>query len=501
MAQKYPDGEVVYSPGTVIISAVGECSDIRKSVSPAIRPGVDSKLILVDFSGGEAALGGSSLGQVLNHLRDEVPKVLEAGQFAKAFGAVQELINSGYVLAGHDVSSGGLITTLLEMCFPVPNVGMKLTLGTSDMVKKLFAENPAIVLQVGNVNAVESVLQKSGTKYSVIGELTSERRLAIEGSMLDLNIDQLREKWFHTSYLLDRIQRTKGHAEKRKDNIFNQVLEYRFQSKFDGKFSTYGIDPRRRTPGGPKAAIIREKGVNGDREMAYSLYLAGFDVKDIHMTDLMSGKEDLSDLQFIVFVGGFSNSDVLGSAKGWAGAFLYNPKAKAALDNFYARKDTLSLGVCNGCQLMMELGLVNRDMKMSDHPKMKHNGSGRFESIFVNISIPQNDSVMLSSLSGSRLAAWVAHGEGMFALDDPEKFKVSAVYSHKGYPGNPNDSFNSIAALHSDDGRHLVIMPHIERSVFPWNWGYYPHQRRTDEVGPWIEAFVNAREWVKKNVV
>jgi phosphoribosylformylglycinamidine synthase len=497
MTQKYPDGEVVYSPGTVIISAVAECSDIRKSVSPSLQSGKESKLIYIPFTSGDAKLGGSSLAQVLNVIGDEVPSVSEGRSFARSFTAVQELINSNYVLAGHDVSAGGLITTLLEMCFSVPDVGITTSMRSRDLVTSMFAENPAVVLQVGNVAAAENILNRNGVKYEILGEVTTGRKLTIEGSLLDLDIDKLREKWFQTSYLLDRIQRTKGHAEKRKDNIFSQPLEYRFQSNFCGRFSTYGIDPKRRKPSGLRAAIIREKGVNGDREMAYCLYVAGFDVKDVHMTDLMSGKEDLRDLNFIVFVGGFSNSDVLGSAKGWAGAFLYNDKARIALENFYNRKDTLTLGVCNGCQLMMELGLVNREMKMSEHPKMRYNGSGRFESIFVNLSIPENNSVMLSSMAGSRLAAWVAHGEGMFALDNPDEFNVSAVYSYKNYPGNPNESFNSIAALHSKDGRHLAIMPHIERTLFPWNWGYYPTHRKSDEVGPWIEAFVNAREWVK----
>jgi phosphoribosylformylglycinamidine synthase len=286
---------------------------------------------------------------------------------------------------------------------------------------------------------------------------------------------------------------------KRRDNIFEQPLTYTFQKKFDGRFSTYGINPRRREASGIKAAIIREKGVNGDREMAYALYLAGFDVKDVHMTDLVSGREDLSEVNMIVFVGGFSNSDVLGSAKGWAGAFLYNPKAKAALDNFYNRKDTLSLGVCNGCQLMMELGLVYQEMPMAQHPKMHHNGSGKFESTFITINIPRNNSVMLSSYEGARLGVWLAHGEGKFVLPQLEKFNLAATYSYPEYPGNPNDSDHAVAALCSKDGRHLAIMPHIERTLFPWNWPHYTRSKQQDEIGPWIEAFVNAREWVERN--
>jgi phosphoribosylformylglycinamidine synthase len=500
MTQKYPKGEAVNSPGTVIITAVGEAEDIRKSISPALKPVSGSKIIYIDFSKDEFKLGGSSFGQILNKLGTEAPTVKDENYFINAFEAVQQLIRQELVLAGHDISSGGLITTLLEMCFPVPSVGMNVNVEKlgNDSIKIFFNENPGIVLQVGNLDSVKNLLLINQINFEVIAEVTSSRTLSIVN--YQLSIDDLRVKWFHTSYLLDRIQRTKGHAELRRDNIFKQTLQYKFQPKFDGQYSTYGIDPKRRTVSGLKAAIIREKGVNGDREMAYSLYLAGFDVKDVHMTDLVSGREDLSDLNLIVFVGGFSNSDVLGSAKGWAGAFLYNPKAKAALDNFYNREDTLSLGVCNGCQLMMELGLVYREWK--DHPKMHHNGSGRFESIFLNLTIPKNNSVMLQSLEGSRLGAWVAHGEGKFILPkDQSKFQIAATYSYDQYPGRPGDSDFATAALCSHDGRHLAIMPHIERSIFPWNWGYYPTERKKDEVGPWIEAFSNARDWVKKKTI
>ena len=216
------------------------------------------------------------------------------------------------------------------------------------------------------------------------------------------------------------------------------------------------------------------------------------------MTDLVSGKETLEEVNMIVFVGGFSNSDVLGSARGWAGAFLYNPKAKAALDRFYARPDTLSLGVCNGCQLMMELGLVYPEME--NHPVMHHNASGRFESAFVNVDIPRNNSVMLGSLEGTRLGVWLAHGEGRFVLDGVPDVRLAATFSYDAYPGNPNGSDAAAAALCSRDGRHLAMMPHLERSLFPWNWAHYPGVlRRTHEATPWVEAFVNAFRWVKNH--
>lgn len=497
MTQKYPNGETVDSPGTVIISAVAECGDIRKTVSPDLKPVTGTSLLYIDFSNDTFKLGGSSFAQIVNQLGTDAPTVTDEIYFVKAFAAVQELINSDKILSGHDVSSGGLITTLLEMCFPVPGVGLEVSLNelSSDHTKALFSENAAIVIQVSDAAAIQSLLQNSGVKSVVIGKVVNERKLTFAGSELKpLSVDALREKWFHTSYLLDKLQRSKGHAEKRRDNIFKQTLEYKFQPKFDGKLSTYGLDPKRRKPTGIKAAIIREKGVNSDREMAYALYMAGFDVKDVHMTDLMTGREDLSEVNLIVFVGGFSNSDVLGSAKGWAGAFLYNPKAKAALDNFYKRSDTLSLGVCNGCQLMMEMGLLYPEWK----EKMHHNGSGKFECSFVNVTIPKNNSVMLKTYEGAQIGVWMAHGEGQFVLPaDKSNYTVAASYTYGEYPGNPNDSNFAVAALSSKDGRHLAIMPHIERSLFPWNWPHYPANRKTDEVGPWFEAFANARDWIK----
>ena len=259
-----------------------------------------------------------------------------------------------------------------------------------------------------------------------------------------------------------------------------------------------GLDPDRRTASGLKAAVIREKGTNSEREMAYAFWLAGFDVKDVTMTDLISGRETLEEVNVIAFCGGFSNSDVLGSAKGWAGAFLYNPKAKEALDKFYAREDTLSLGVCNGCQLMVELGLINPEHPADQRARMEHNDSHKFECNFVSLTVTTNRSVMFGSLSGFKIGTWVAHGEGKFNLPLPEEeYNVVAKFSYDEYPANPNGSSYSVAAIASKDGRHLAIMPHPERTIFPWQCGYYPEERKADEVTPWIEAFVNARKWVE----
>lgn len=498
MTQKYKDGSLVYAPGTVIITAVGESQNIRKIVEPVAKQVEGSVLIHVDFSQNELDLGGSAFAQIVNKLGITTPTVADAEYFADAFDTIQELISDGQIIAGHDISSGGLVTALLEMNFANTKGGMDINFdafGETDLIKILFSENPGLVLQVKE-DALE-VLDAADIAYAEIGKTNTSRKLNItqESKTLTLDIDEMREAWYSTSYELDKLQSGEKCAADRFANYKNQPLSYQFPADFTGKAAQYGIDPARRTPTGIKAAIIREKGVNGDREMAYSMYLAGFDVKDVHMTDLIAGRETLEEVNLIVFVGGFSNSDVCGSAKGWAGAFLYNPKAKQALDNFYARPDTLSLGVCNGCQLMVELGLIYPDH--AEKPKMQHNVSHKFESNFIGVKVPQNKSIMLSTLAGSELGIWISHGEGKFKLPySVDKYNIALTYSHAAYPANPNGSDYSTAGITSADGRHLAMMPHLERAIFPWQWAHCPEGRIWNEVTPWIEAFVNARKWI-----
>ena len=507
MSQQYPDGEKVISPGTVIVSAGGEVSDIRKVVSPVLVNDKGASLYHIDFSFDEQRLGGSAFAQSLGKVGDDVPTVKNPEYFADAFQAVQEMIGKGWIMAGHDISAGGLVTTLLEMCFANKTGGLHINLYNlckdGDVVKTLFAENPGIVVEVSDCHKEEfaKFMDDRGVAFAKIGyPVPASRTLVVKNGSVEhtLDIDALRDTWYKTSYLLDRKQSLNGCAAERYKNYKDQPLEMSFNDGFTGTLKQYGISADRRERTGVRAAIIREKGTNGDREMAYSLYLAGFDVKDVMMTDLISGRETLEDINMIVFCGGFSNSDVLGSAKGWAGAFLYNPKAKEALDKFYARKDTLSLGICNGCQLMVELGLVGSDAGASSRARMLHNDSRKFESEFVTLHIPENNSVMFSTLSGSKLGIWVAHGEGKFSLPLAEdKYDIVAKYNYSGYPANPNGSDYDVAGICTPDGRHLAMMPHLERAIFPWQNAWYPHSRRNDEVTPWIEAFVNARKWIE----
>ncbi|MBQ4461074.1 MAG: phosphoribosylformylglycinamidine synthase subunit PurQ, partial [Bacteroidaceae bacterium] len=444
-----------------------------------------------------------AFAQSLGKVGSDVPTCKNPEYFRDAFMAVQELVEKGLILAGHDISAGGLITTLLEMCFANVEGGIVANLDgfkEEDLIKVLFAENPGVVVQVADAHKSEfkKILEDAGVAFVKIGTPTDERHILVEkdGATYQFGVDYLRDMWYSTSYLLDTKQSFNGCAKARFENYKKQPVEFAFNKDFTGKLSQYGLNPDRREASGLKAAIIREKCKNGEREMAYMLYLAGFDVKDVMMTDLITGRETLEDINFIVFCGGFSNSDVLGSAKGWAGAFLFNPKAKAALDKFYAREDTLSLGVCNGCQLMVELNLINPEHKKRAH--MLHNNSHKFESNFLGLTVQTNRSVLLGSLSGNKLGIWVAHGEGKFSLPEGEDaYNVVLKYSYDEYPANPNGSDFSVAGICSADGRHLAMMPHLERAFFPWQCGCYPSERQQDEVTPWIEAFVNAREWVK----
>ncbi len=497
MKQKYPNDEVI-SPGTVIISAAGNCSNITKVVEPVLQK-KGSSIYYINLSQDEFKLGGSSFAQTQNKIGSEAPTIKDAAFFKRAFNAIQDLIKDRQIIAGHDIGSGGLITTLLEMCFADVNLGATIDLSSfeeKDLVKILFSENIGLVLQAKDDAAFES--EMNGIEYFKIGNVESSENLIIQtrakGELseanLKFNIQHYRDVWFETSFLLDQKQSKNNKAKERFDNYKHQALTYQFPSHFTGKLASIPNTNR------PKAAIIREKGSNSEREMANAMYLAGFDVKDVHMTDLISGREKLEDIQFIGAVGGFSNSDVLGSAKGWAGAFLYNEKAKTALQNFFKREDTLSVGICNGCQLFMELELVNPEHEV--HGKMHFNDSHKHESIFTSVKVQENNSVMLKTLAGTTLGVWVSHGEGKFHLPYEEnQYNIVAKYGYDSYPSNPNGSDYNTAMMCDKTGRHLVMMPHIERSTFPWNWAYYPTDKK-DEVSPWLEAFINARLWIEK---
>ena len=405
------------------------------------------------------------------------------------------MIKKKLLISGHDVGSGGLITTLMEMCFSTNNIGAKIdltSLNEKDSVKVLFSENSGIVIQCKDKKSEKEIMD-SGIRAYRIGEVTNSNNLVIKNHDNDFlfDLDKFRDYWFSTSTLLDKKQTSNNLADVRFKNYKKQPLKYKFPKNFEGNLIKLKSEKK------PIAAILREKGSNSERELANALHIAGFDVKDVHMTDLLSGKENLKDVKFLGAVGGFSNSDVLGSAKGWAGSFKYNESAQKAIKNFFTRDDTLSIGICNGCQLFMELDLIYP--KHEEHGKMTFNDSKKHESNFTSVKINTNNSVMLNSLEQSTLGVWISHGEGKFKLPYSKKnYNIVAEYGYSEYPSNPNGSDYNTAMLCSNNGRHLVTMPHIERSIFKWNWAYYQNGRE-DKLSPWILAFVNAKNWILEN--
>ena len=493
MNQKYDNLEVK-SPGTVIISATAHCNDIFKVVEPVFKLNYGS-IYFINFSSDEFKLGGSAFSQIIGDIGDETPTINDSKYFSNAFDTIQYLIKNNFMIAGHDIGSGGFITTLMEMCFSSNNISANIDLTSlkeSDIIKLLFSENSGVIIQASN-NEVEKTFTKNGINAFKIGEVIKGSVLKIKNFDNEYSFDlkKYRDYWFHTSMLLDRKQTKNNLADIRYKNYKNQPLKFKFPKNFNGIFESKLSNFK------PKAAILREQGSNSERELANALYMAGFDVKDVHMTDLISGKESLEDIQFLGAVGGFSNSDVLGSAKGWAGSFKYNESARKTLEDFFLRKDTLSIGICNGCQLLMELDLIYPNHK--EHGKMTFNDSRKHESGFTSVRINKNKSAMLGNLEGLNLGVWISHGEGKFKLPySVENYNIVAEYGYSDYPSNPNGSDFNTAMLCSEDGRHLVTMPHIERSIFKWNWAYYKDGRE-DIVSPWLIAFENAKNWIFEN--
>ena len=490
MVQKY-DELKVKSPGTVIVSASAHCIDIRKVIRPVLSE-EKGDIYYINLSSDDYKLGGSSFGQTLNRIGSESPTVKDSKKFKNSFNLIQDLIIDNKIISGHDISSGGLITSLLEMCFTSECVGMNINLNEiecKDSIKLLFSENSGVLIQ-SEVDLTK-LFNNLGVKCYKIGEVNTEGKLNITNyeDQYSLVIEKYRDIWYSTSKDFDKKQTSNNKSNERFINYKKQPLKYSFPKNFTGDIDStnrYKIN----------AAVLREKGSNSEREMAFMMNAAGFNVKDIHMTDIISGKEDLKDIQLLVAVGGFSNSDVLGSAKGWAGSFNYNSLAKNTINNFFDRDDTLSLGVCNGCQLFIELGLINENH--SDKPKMQTNDSGKFECIFSSVEIKESSSIMLDGMEGSILGVWSAHGEGKFKFPYKEdKYSIAGKFLYDSYPANPNGSDFNTAMLVSDNGRHLVMMPHLERSIFPHNWAFYPKNRK-DKFSPWIKVFDNSYQWLSR---
>ena len=539
---KDPSGnaETVKSPGTLVISAYATCPDITKVITPDIKqPGL-SRLMYIDLGNGKNRLGGSALAQVYNQIGNDSPDVEDPISLKRAFNAVQQFIDKGLILSGHDRSDGGLIVTLLEMAF-AGNCGMEIDVsaeagkrgsgeakdGVSELsslpyfvLPNLFSEELGLVFEYMPETEEEiiSILKDSSVPYQIIGRTISGKRIRIDFrssslqrviTVLDKDMRHLRDIWEETSYQLERLQANPDRVLDEKKNIYDRKGPH-YVLTFDP--GAPHLLPSASSP--IKIAIIREEGSNSDREMTSAFYQAGFETWDISMTDFLKGRVALSDFRGVAFVGGFSYADVLDSAKGWAGVIRNNGKIWEDFQLFYNRKDTFSLGVCNGCQLMALLGWIpwggTEDIRQ---PRFIHNISGRFESRFSTVKILQSPSIMLKGMEGSVLGIWVAHGEGRAYFPDQAIFKritednlapVRYVNDDNeitmAYPYNPNGSADGIAGICSPDGRHLAIMPHPERTFLKWQWGWMPEDWKQNlKASPWFKMFQNARDWCGRN--
>ena len=515
----HPDGtsETVKSPGALVISAYVTCPDITRTVTPDIKMPGWGKLLFIDLSGGRNRLGGSALAHVHGQIGNEPPDIDDADLLKRGFNAVQELVHRRLLLAGHDRSDGGLITTLLEMAFS-GNCGIEVNLPaeeahTIDAFAALFAEEAGLVIeyQPENEAAVFDVLTRAMVPHVVIGASTQEKRVQVRfgwKTVLDEDMLELRDLWEETSHQLDLLQRNPDCIREERKSSYDRKGP-NFVVPFSPKPTERALLDRTDKP---KVAIIREEGSNGDREMASAFSLAGFEPWDVVMTDLLRGRVKLDQFRGVVFVGGFSYADVLDSAKGWAASIRFNRKVWDQFERFYHRPDTFSLGVCNGCQLMALLGWVPW-RGIADHlqPRFIHNRSGRFESRFSTVKILKGPAIMLQGMEGASLGIWVAHGEGMAYFPDkavyheaefglaPVRYVDDENRITETYPFNPNGSPAGIAGLCSPDGRHLAMMPHPERVVLPWQWGWMPEQmKRNLAASPWLRMFQNAREWCER---
>lgn len=511
--------ETVKAPGTLVISAYGPCPDIRLTVTPDLKcPDGKGHLIYVDLSSGKGRLGGTALAQCFNQLGDNTPDLENPMALREAFDITQNLIADGKLTSAHDVSDGGVITCILEMAF-AGNCGLSVNFTdiTGSILSVLFGEEIGWVLEVRecDVKTVMEAYRTHNIPCKNIGYSTTvtttpfEISIQINGEEILRNkMVDLRDTWEETSFRLEYRQTNPECVIQEKNG-----LSQRKSPPFHINFDPSQCISKPIAGSGPRVAVIREEGTNGDREMVAALHMVGFEVWDVMMTDLLSGVIKLDNFRGVIFPGGFSYADVLGSARGWAAGLLFHHELEDQFTAFVDRPDTFSLGVCNGCQLMALLGWVAPQKTVSGKRKqgalLSHNMSERFESRFVSVKIENSKSIMLKGMEESILGVWVAHGEGRFTFIDEATYSsvenenlVALRYVDDdgqpttAYPFNPNGSIGGLAGICSSDGRHLSMMPHPERCIFPWQWAWMPHEwKNTMKVSPWVKMFKNAHDW------
>ena len=497
----------VVAPVSLVISAFAPVTDVRKTLTPelSLEDG-PTKLIAVDVSGGKHRLGGSALAQVFNSVGAVAPDVDDASALAHFFDAVQALNEAGKLLAYHDVSDGGLVTSGLEMAFAT-GCGLELSLDglKGHTLEVLFSEELGAVVQVreADVAHVVSAFSAKGVTATVIGRPVSDERITIarDGQLVfEDDRHSLRALWSDTTWRMQRLRDDAACADDehalRTDESFTGLMA---RLSFDpGDDVTRVVNSSKK----PKVAILREQGVNGQVEMAWAFSRAGFTAVDVHMSDLLEGRVDLKGFTGLAACGGFSYGDVLGAGVGWARSILFNDKVREQFRTFFHRPDTFSLGVCNGCQMMSQL----KDLipGADAWPRFVRNRSEQFEARLAMVRIEKSPSILFSGMEGTIAPIAVSHGEGrveshaLTALDESGLVTARFV-DHTGapterFPLNPNGSRAGITAVTTTDGRATILMPHPERVTRSANLSWHP--RRWGDDSPWLRLFRNARVWV-----
>jgi phosphoribosylformylglycinamidine synthase len=505
--------ETVKSPRELVVSVYAAMSDITKVITPDCKQAGSSSLLFIDLGENNNRLGGSALAQTRGTLGNDSPDLDNPGQVKQAFLAVQEAIDRGLILSGHDRSDGGLVTTLLEMAFS-GNCGLKLNLESSDSaLATLFSEELGLVLECADddLATLTNVLGLYDITAVSLGRTITEKQIQIVvngETVLNEDMRVLRGWWEETSYQLERLQVNPKCADEEKKNSYDRVGPA-YHLSFTPEPAPAALLAKTNKP---KVAILRDEGSNSDREMSSAFYQAGFEPWDIAMSDLLAGRVNLDDFRGLAAVGGFSYADVPESAKGWAATIAFNPTLKKMFREFYDRPDTFSLGICNGCQLFGLLGWVPwQDMAAEKQPRFIHNKSGRFESRWSTVKVTKSPSLMLKGMKDLVFGIHVDHGEGL--LNFPDKAVQEKIITEnlaplcyvddngqatESYPFNPNGSPNGLAALCSADGRHLAMMPHPERVFLAWQAHYLPEEMKALQVSPWMQMFRNAYEWCEE---
>lgn len=508
--------EVVKAPGELTMTCYVTCPDVTKTITPDLKcpGGSTTKLLYVDLGNGKARLGGSSAAQVYNQLGNESPDIEDFTILKKAFETTQDLIDKRTILAGHDRSDGGLAVTLLEMAF-AGNCAIDVTVAEADGkgdIGTLFNEEAGLVIEVSKEDSesVFAAYSAAGVPCVEIGSASPGDSIKISVGSASACVDEkttvLRDLWEATSFQLEKRQRNP-------DCVVQEEAGLKLRKAPEWKL-TYSPEPTdeatMKSEKKHKVAVIRQEGSNGDKEMVAAFLSAGFESWDVSVSDLLSGSVTLDMFRGIVFVGGFSYADVLDSGKGWAGVIKFNENVYKQFQDFRLREDTFSLGICNGCQLMALLGWIpnSKGLPEDQQPRLLHNHSAKFESRFSNVKITEGPAIMFKGMEGSSLGVWVAHGEGRFHFPNksihedvmsknlaPVRYVNDSNDVTQEYPFNPNGSPDGIAALCSEDGRHLAMMPHPERVFTSWQWPWTPEEWKDFKVGPWLQMFQNARKF------